>query len=217
MSCGWDQRAFFPASAELLQTAWILRSCFESSWLCLMFSSWCYGSLSPYFWWKVAVGVMFTYRSFLSNVSSAKSTFKASQFHSGFVRQGHNYSCSTQLIFNTSMTTLTYTQGNKHTHTRCFSLCSPWDHLTFNTRHSLQHKHGYKDLNIQTNANKAMVKAHSGRINLQKKKKKKSQSVSLQTGPGEFRRVDQFCDSESQDYQVEASYAGMQTHHVWGK
>ena len=32
-----------------------------------------------------------------------------------------------------------------------FPLCSPWDHLTLNSRHSLQRKHSRQQLNTQTN------------------------------------------------------------------
>lgn len=65
----------------------------------------------------------------------------------------------------------THTHTHKtHTPLHVFPLCSPWDHLTLNSRHSLRCKHSRQQLNIQTNANQAMVKAHSGRIYVQKKR-----------------------------------------------
>lgn len=68
-------------------------------------------------------------------------------------------------------TPFTNTHTHKtHTPLLVFPLCSPWDHLTLNSRHSLQRKHSRQQLNIQTNANQAMVKAHSGRIYVQKKR-----------------------------------------------
>lgn len=65
---------------------------------------------------------------------------------------------------------------------------------------------------------KAMVKAHSGRIHLQKKKQKKKresrrrrQCVKVFRGEsGSQSRA--FWDMQSQDYQVETSYPGTQTH-----
>lgn len=69
-------------------------------------------------------------------------------------------------------TPFTNTHTHKtHTPLLVFPLCSPWDHLTLNSRHSLQRKHSRQQLNIQTNANQAMVKAHSGRIYVQKKRR----------------------------------------------
>lgn len=69
-----------------------------------------------------------------------------------------------------------------------------------------------------------MVKAHSGRIHLQKKRngspggrdesRIKSQSVSPQTGPAEFRGVAAGAgDSGTSEEQMGVPYPGMQTHH----
>lgn len=55
-----------------------------------------------------------------------------------------------------------------------------------------------------------MVKAHSGRIYLQKK----TRVGGVQEGESQ-RVLDLERSGEPQDRQAETSYAGMQTHHMW--